>query len=183
MHLHFKSPRAFVLKVMSALLDIEVQSIAEIGVYRGNTSILLRELFPKATLYLIDPWAIYPEYLTPEAGPITYLKKKMDRAYQEVMDKFSNDPNTKVIRKMSDDAISDIIEPLDLVFIDGNHSYEYVKRDIQQWAQKCRPGGILSGHDYNPHFFPQIVKVVDELFGDHKFIGPDDTWITQLPKH
>ncbi len=84
---------------------------------------------------------------------------------------------------MSEDAISSIKEPIDLIFIDGNHSYEYVKKDIQQWSQKCRPGGILSGHDYDPVLFPQIVKVVDELFGDCKFIGPDDTWITQLPKH
>src|SRR6266496_4362330 len=37
---------------------------------------------------------------------------------------------------------------LDFVFIDGNHSYDYVLEDITEWTKKVKPGGIIAGHDY-----------------------------------
>lgn len=36
---------------------------------------------------------------------------------------------------------------LDLVFIDGDHSYASTRADIAGWLPKVRPGGILAGHD------------------------------------
>lgn len=38
-------------------------------------------------------------------------------------------------------------EPLDLAFIDGDHSYEGVKQDIELVLPYCRPGGLLVLHD------------------------------------
>ena len=37
----------------------------------------------------------------------------------------------------------------DAVFIDGNHSYEYVKKDLYNYSKKIRPGGIIALHDVN----------------------------------
>lgn len=37
---------------------------------------------------------------------------------------------------------------LDVVYIDAEHTYEAVLADIQAWAPKVRPGGLLCGHDY-----------------------------------
>jgi predicted O-methyltransferase YrrM len=36
---------------------------------------------------------------------------------------------------------------IDLVFVDGAHSYEYVKNDTEKGWQMLRPGGILAWHD------------------------------------
>jgi hypothetical protein len=36
----------------------------------------------------------------------------------------------------------------DFVYIDSDHRYEYVKRDIDDWWEKLRPGGVMAGHDY-----------------------------------
>ena len=42
-----------------------------------------------------------------------------------------------------------IEQQFDAVFIDGNHSYEYVKKDLENYWHKVRDGGIIAMHDVN----------------------------------
>lgn len=63
---------------------------------------------------------------------------------------------------------------LDFVFIDASHEYEDVKKDIEAWLPKVKPGGILAGHDYDS-FWPGVVRAVNEtlriVFADeHCFV-------------
>jgi len=37
--------------------------------------------------------------------------------------------------------------PIDLLFLDGDHSYDAVAQDVADWAPKIRPGGFLVMHD------------------------------------
>lgn len=55
---------------------------------------------------------------------------------------------------------------VDLLFIDGDHSYEGCKSDIDHYGPLVRPGGIISGHDYNSQ--PRhagVRRIVDEYYG------------------
>jgi SAM-dependent methyltransferase len=53
---------------------------------------------------------------------------------------------------------------LDFVYIDADHHYAAVKRDITAWLPKVRPGGIIAGHDFCN--FPDfgVIKAVLERF-------------------
>jgi hypothetical protein len=42
----------------------------------------------------------------------------------------------------------DFHDKIDLLFIDGDHSYEGVRADMVTWLGKVRPGGIVAFHDY-----------------------------------
>jgi hypothetical protein len=56
-------------------------------------------------------------------------------------------------------------ESLDFVFIDASHEYEDVKKDIEAWLPKVKPGGILAGHDYHGDendWFPGVKQAVNE---------------------
>lgn len=53
--------------------------------------------------------------------------------------------------------------PFDLVFIDGNHHYEYVKRDTENALRHLRPGGIVAWHDYG--MIEDVSRAVDEYAG------------------
>lgn len=51
---------------------------------------------------------------------------------------------------------------VDFVFIDADHEYDSVKKDIEHWLPKVKAKGIIAGHDY---FNPCGVKqAVDEMF-------------------
>lgn len=53
---------------------------------------------------------------------------------------------------------------LDLVLIDGCHTYEAVMADIAGWTRTIRAGGVLAGHDYTDDF-PGVRRAVEEAFG------------------
>lgn len=38
---------------------------------------------------------------------------------------------------------------VDMVFVDGDHSYQGAKGDILTWLANIKPGGIMAVHDYN----------------------------------
>lgn len=60
-------------------------------------------------------------------------------------------------------------ESLDFVFLDASLTYEEVKRDINAWLPKVKPGGILAGHDYyvdGVNWFPEVQTAVDELLDE-----------------
>jgi predicted O-methyltransferase YrrM len=65
------------------------------------------------------------------------------------------------VAKSFDDA------SLDLVFLDADHSEEWMLRDLEAWLPKVRPGGIISGHDYGSHRHRGVKAVVDRVFRDH----------------
>lgn len=63
----------------------------------------------------------------------------------------------------------------DMVFVDGDHSYEHCKADIEAWLPLIEPGGILAVHDFlksdlqpdpngpHPMPWPGVDRAVQEL--------------------
>jgi hypothetical protein len=60
---------------------------------------------------------------------------------------------------------ADLDVKADLVFIDADHSYAMVKRDIEVWRPHVKPGAVLAGHDHAANF-PGVVQAVSEAFPD-----------------
>ena len=52
---------------------------------------------------------------------------------------------------------------VDWVHLDARHDYASVKTDIQAWLPKVKPGGWLSGDDYDEIKWPEVVKAVGDL--------------------
>ena len=147
--------RAQCLKRCAKRLGIEVKALAEIGVFEGQLSLLLRQNWPNAQLYLIDPWRHIPDLTklvgsmhrrgrTPEGN-----QKFWDKRFASVSRMFAADVNTHIVRKTSAEAVDSIPDgSLDLIHIDGDHRYQPVCDDIKMWLPKVRSGGLVTGHDY-----------------------------------
>jgi predicted O-methyltransferase YrrM len=61
---------------------------------------------------------------------------------------------------------------VDFVFIDGDHSYEGCRKDIDAWLPKIRAGGFISGHDYS---WPTVKDAIADTIGAVE-LRPDDCW-------
>lgn len=55
----------------------------------------------------------------------------------------------KIYHGDSTEVHKNLTETYDAVFIDGNHSYEYVKKDLENYWPKVKIGGIVALHDVN----------------------------------
>jgi len=53
---------------------------------------------------------------------------------------------------------------IDTCFIDCNHTYPFISKDIAAYLPKVKKGGILSGHDIDD---PDVLRAVREVFGDN----------------
>lgn len=72
----------------------------------------------------------------------------------------------------SEAAVHFADQSVDFVFIDANHTYDFVKADVNAWLPKIKPGGIIAGHDYNaPH---EVERAVNEIFGSRVIPIPSD---------
>jgi Methyltransferase domain len=50
---------------------------------------------------------------------------------------------------------------LDWVHLDARHERQHVCDDIAAWLPKVKPGGWVSGDDYDPLKWPEVVEAVD----------------------
>lgn len=112
----------------------------EIGVLCGlNTRVMFQHL-PIEKLYCVDPYTCYNNYNIYEDGDKNFiLAKKNLRKYLD---------RIEFLKTFSFDAVKNIPDGLNFVYIDGNHSYNSVKQDINLYYPKVRKGGVLGGHDF-----------------------------------
>lgn len=139
-------------------LLLENPSIIEVGVYRGDFSTQLYMHSPKR-LHLVDPWnsAICEGHVTATAEDFEYVK-----------DLFKDCHSVKFHQNYSQQASLEFDDGYaDLVYLDGDHSYDAVLADIDCWWPKVRKGGILAGHDIFVVDHIGVTQAVLEIFHNH----------------
>ena len=112
---------------------------AEVGVYQGDNAKNLFKTGKVAKLYLIDNYNFNNDYEVYGKEKLKMAKTKAGRVL--------NIYNVKFIYTDSIEAIKHIPEKLDFVYIDANHRYEFVKKEIEAYWKIIKEGGILGGHD------------------------------------
>lgn len=133
--------------------------LAEIGVLRGAFSNHLLSTNPEM-LILIDPWKVwdkseYPDY--PDYG-----QSKWDELHDKVKLRYQKN-NCNIMRCTSLEAAKQVPNKfLDLAYIDGNHTHDFVLQDLNAWLPKIKKGGTICGHDYQITY-----KAVEEFCKQH----------------
>lgn len=137
----------------------------EIGVEYGEHALETLKNLNIKRIYLIDPYSVYDDYQegiqkirTKENQ--TNAKKFARRLLKKYKDKIV------WINKKSEDASKDVSEKVDFVYIDGNHEYNFVKKDIEKYSPLVKRRGIIGGHDFRNY----SEKGGEEIFGVFKAV-------------
>jgi hypothetical protein len=120
----------------------------EIGVCKGDYSKILLEKSTLSTLFSVDPWQNMSVDVYWDRNNVP--QDENEERYQNVVREFKKyGDKSKILRMTSKEAAPKFQDgELEFVYIDGNHSYEACKEDIQLWWPKVKKGGLFAGHDY-----------------------------------
>jgi cephalosporin hydroxylase len=117
-------------------------TVLEVGTDKGGTFFLLtRVAAPDALLLSLDlpvgQRSAYPAWREP-----LYREFRRERQRVELVRRDSHDPRTV-------EKIQELLggRKLDLLFIDGDHSYEGVKKDFEMYSPLVAGGGVMAFHD------------------------------------
>jgi hypothetical protein len=140
---------------------------AEIGVWQGHFSARILEIVRPRALHLIDPWRFQPAFPHTWYGGLKAAEQDdMDRLYEGVVRALGADRRVTIHREFSERAAPDFPDAFfDWIYVDGNHHYESVKRDLELYEPKVRTGGFICGDDYlwGPEAGYPVRRAVDEL--------------------
>jgi len=135
---------------------------AEIGTRDGTFAKVLCEKNRDLHLYCVDPWCEYS----------TRTQEVMDSFYEKAKQTLAPFP-CKLVRQPSLEAAREFPDgELDFVYIDGNHLFDFAIRDIIEWTEKVREGGIIAVHDYDPFVGYDVIHAVNAYTAAHKI----DPW-------
>ena len=145
-------PRRPMMKYVKENLEGELTGV-EIGSWMGgHAKMMLRELSIKK-LYLIDPYIKYIDNGKIRYDAVARIKaRKHLNCYKD---------KVQFIYKKSEDAVDDIPNGVDFIYIDGNHNYDYVKKDLELYFSKVRKEGVFGGHDFSGDYIDVIHAVLE----------------------
>ncbi|HTV65511.1 MAG TPA: class I SAM-dependent methyltransferase [Bryocella sp.] len=126
--------------------DLEPGLIVELGTHWGEAYFTFCQTVQERGLstlcYAVDHWlgdehaGHYGEEVFEEVG------RYNDRFYRQF---------SYLLRRSFDDALAQFADnTIDLLHIDGLHTYDAVTRDFRNWLPKVSPGGIVLLHDLTP---------------------------------
>jgi hypothetical protein len=132
--------------------------MAEIGSHTGESSVMFASR--ARLLHCVDIWAC------PNAVLLEGLFDRRTVLYPNIIK--HKGPSTVVAVDFAD-------ESLDAIYLDGDHSYEGVKTDINAWSPKVKIGGLIMGHDFIHE--PGVHRAVTELLGQPEKQFRDSSWL------
>ena len=161
----------------------------EVGVWQGKMAAKLLTALPQLTLYLVDPWkAAEPgsSFEASGAEMASFPQADFDTARETAAARMKQfDRRAKIIELDSVAGAKEIARRrvhIDFVFIDSDHSYEGVRRDLEAWAPFLDSGALwIGGHDYG-NTKGEVKRAVDELFGAAIETDRDHCWFVRAQK-
>ena len=130
----------------------------ELGVSYGFNLVYFLDHLPNISrVHAVDPYMPYDD------GPSGWVPQEVMDKVRECMLVNIEEHKDKVnfIHKASDEAYKEIEDgSLDYIFIDGDHNYDAVVKDMNNYYSKVRSGGVFAGHDLS---WPGVTKAVGEF--------------------
>jgi len=123
--------------------ELGLNSGCEVGVQRGRNAWRMFQTIPNLHLFLVDP------YRNHNFGDRRWDERDNQKFKKQTAARLKDNWVIQYLYDFGENTFNEIPDnSLDFVYIDGDHSYEFVMLDILLFRRKVKRGGIISGHDY-----------------------------------
>lgn len=139
--------------------------IVEFGCFHGRSTRALADN-NEGTIWAVDPWN--GEYNYEDGSPVNMNTYVMPYFIHNLHDHIVAG-HVVPVRKFSYQF--SLPDKVDMVFIDGDHRYNTVVKDIKKAYELLREGGLICGHDYGFEGWPGVKQAVDEYVGEVQIEG------------
>lgn len=139
--------------------NVKPSTVVELGTHWGVSFFSFcqatKDHSPTTKLYAVDTWK-------GEEHAGLYGEKVISKV-QRIKEKYFSTLHIELLRKTFDEALADFDDQtIDLLHIDGLHTYDAVKHDFESWLPKLSKNGLVLFHD---------TAETGRGFGVHKFWG------------
>lgn len=148
-----------------------MEEAIEIGCFTGDSTVLIA-LPGFSHVTTIDPLGGTPDWLGTHGLSSEAVEGQLRR----------NIAGKRITHlKMTSDEAAKLPwkNRVSFVYIDGFHSYEQCKKDIQNYWPLLTDNGFMCGHDYGNEDTPGVTQAVQELFGEPDKLFLDWSWLVQ----
>jgi len=145
------------------------KKVLELGSEVGRSSVVIAEVAQHLTC--VDAWNDSYSHIKDQGQKEIYLvgldQKRLGSSIFEVFksncNKYIANGKLCFFRETTEDAVNNFQDnSFDVIFIDADHSYEGVKKDIQNYLPKLKPSGFLICHDYNSPSWMGVKQACNE---------------------
>jgi predicted O-methyltransferase YrrM len=153
--MHHNYLNAGELEIIVALArSVAARTMTEIGCRDGRTARVVLDNVSTLERYVgLD---VPPDY-QPE------IKGQLDEIVTDPGHYVNSDPRFKLLISKHGSLDFKILEPSDVIFIDGDHSKTVVAHDSRLAHASLRKGGVIIWHDYDSIHFDDVTEAVQEL--------------------
>ena len=143
------------------ILNIEPKIIVELGTEKGTSFFsfcqAIKDASLKTGLYAVDTWQ--GDKHTGSYG------SEISENFKNIAAANYSSVNYTLLHETFDDAVGKFDDQsIDLLHIDGYHTYEAVKHDFETWNRKVKDDGIILFHDISEKILDfGVYKLWDEL--------------------
>jgi cephalosporin hydroxylase len=152
---------------------------AEVGVQYGKFARTILSSWG-GHLTMVDAWREFPRDQYVDLANVDELQhlRNMAQAVENVQEFVGR---YEIVRSLSNQAANRHADgSLDFAYLDADHSYAGVMKDLQAWRPKIRSGGMLCGHDYLDAKLEEgdfgVKSAVLDFFGRTPTIVTDEYW-------
>ena len=139
--------RAYILEQLD-----KNSNLVEVGVWKGDFSKQIWNISSPNLLVLVDSWTFDEKVrgCAPQVSGEEPLNQNFfDQAKKDTYDKFENIQNVHILDFNSLEASSKYEDYFfDYIYIDAEHTYQAVTKDLEVWYPKLKKNGTLFGDDY-----------------------------------
>jgi hypothetical protein len=138
---------------------------AEVGVFEGQFSQEIKQIINPSKLYLVDIFS--GNAGSGDKDGANWRHVNLNQTLENLKIKYLNDKCIRLIKNMSANFLNSLQDNyLDGVYIDADHSYDAVKKDLYISYDKVKNNGFILGHDYHEQKFNGVFKAVNDFCKD-----------------